>query len=289
MKKRIIAALTAAALALAPLGAFAADTSETEAALTAVKGKIDIPESYTEFSVNYYDNSDDVSYYFTWSNTDSTESLAVEADAEGRITYYSLDSNNDYYSDDVNLAQYSAADVREFAKTKLERIMPEAFGADDTLVVSSSIYSSGRNRYNVVFKREKSGEEVLYDYVGVVLGVDADGALYVKYVNISYNYDAEFETPTDEIADLNAAYQAVSPAELQYYIKYSYENGKTVKTADLHYVSRHKYMSVYSGEPIDVYYSDEVYADASASAEAGGSGNTLSDAEIAKLEEIGGL
>lgn len=302
--KKFISTLLAGTLLSTAFSAYAetAPQSSITNALTVVKQKVQIPSELTEFDSRTSSYSDEVSYSFNWQNEDGSSSLEIQSDDKGRISSYYTWKDYDESSDSARLSQFSKSDALALAEDFLKQITPEAFTADDTLVLSEensrgTLRSTG-TAYSFTFVRKHRGVEVSGNraYVYVLAGKDG---MYVRSASADYNYDAVFEAPDTFIDDPVSVYKAQYPAKLYYTKDYEKsEDGKKDVTKAVYKLDGYGagYISAVTGEKVAEMEESANFATAEdaasqkAMASAGGGANSrLTPQEIDELNTVAGL
>lgn len=298
MKKAISLVLALVMLALSlPASAAAGDAEKMQSALLSVKEKISVPEELSEFSGNVSERGGKTYYYFDWSTTDYEKSISASADSNGRITSY-YDST--FNISDKRISGISKAELISYAEAFLEKTVPEAFiSENDRLFYNEDgYYASGNLRYSLEFERRRYGVPVKNNYANLTLCISED-KIYVRNMNISFDYEAEFEEPVAELEDYAEKYTELFPAELVYRDEYnSLAKGNEPKNVPrlIYRIKDNKvgYMDIATGEELTESAADgllmNAYKSESSAEDSGASGgSSLSAQEIAELENVEGL
>ena len=299
MKKTISLLLAMVMLSLSmPVMAAKEDASKMQEVLLLVKEKISIPEELTEFSGNISEYAGKISYYFDWTSTDYEKSISVSCDDAGRIISY-YDSS--LKVSDKKISAISKAEIIAFAEEFLRKTAPEAFlSEDDRLFYDEDAYvASGNMRYNLTFIRKKGGVPVNNSNASVTVGIWED-EMYVRSMNISFDYDTAFAQSTAELENYQERYKELFPMEPVYQDEYKplAEGNEPKNVPRLIYRIKNNdigYMDIATGERMvesaeDDYYRKEVYASDSANMEsAGGGGSSLTLQELGEIEKVEGL
>ena len=223
MKKMMAAFLTLALLASQTVFA-ATDTAKLQEALVSVKAKLEIPEELTEFRSSTSEYGDGESRYtFTWNNKDYTKRMNVYTDKDGHI--YSVDRyDSDWYKDQSNaprIYEYDKAEIADFAKSYLQKLIPEAFAdANDALQYDEPASVGNLDHapsFYVTFKRIKDGIEVQENSAGVNVRL-LPSELLVQGCDVNWDYGKTFESLEGVISaqEAEAAYKSTFPLELIY-------------------------------------------------------------------------
>ncbi len=284
----IFAALTlTAGMSCAPVYA-----AEDEGKLVEVKSKLEIPAELTKLNISTRSNTDGESYTsYEWTSPDDEPyagSLYVTCDDEAQIISYAL-----YLTDDEGEGAILTADeLYAAADEQLRRLIPERFGADDTLVLdeASSTLSLTRGA-SLTYKREKNGVPVEDNRAYVSVSTER-GEAVITDMSLSWDDNAIFdEVKTAEGAE--DAYNALTNTELEYHTVY--KSSGTIMALQ-YAVKSAPYMNPETlGEIEKVSYSSDTgryasYAEtASSSAASADTANGLTEEEISALEEIDGL
>lgn len=285
---------------LLPCLMVSADTvasKKMEEVLVEVKGKIDIPKELTEFSSYTSLRNEKESFTFLWQDKDGKAHMEITADDKGRIIdYYFFDSS---LKTDKKITSLSKTDILAFVERFLETIVPEAFADEnDRLVFDEESWNVDNLNYTLTYKRMKNGIEVKDNNASVRIAVYDDVA-YVRNMNLSFKFDAEFDDNLMVVEDYIEKYKEAFPAEKIYTNEYKsgLSDGEKNNTVLLY---RYKdgvagYILASTGEIVTEDSFDEIVF---------GSGNTvnmgttedqalrkemLTEAEIKELEEIEGL
>ena len=219
MKKTIsfILALVMLCLSL-PATAATGDAEKMQSVLLLVKEKINIPDELSEFSGDIYKYDEKENYHFEWATSDYERSISVSADSQGRITSY---YNNTFKTSTKKISAISKDELISYAQEFLKKTVPEAFASEsDRLIYNeASYYASGNLRYYLEFQRKKDGVSVKDNYASITLCV-VDEEIYVRNMNISFMYDAEFSAVDSELEDYVQKYMELFPTELVYQEEY---------------------------------------------------------------------
>lgn len=297
MKKAISLVLALVMLALSlPVSAATDDAEKMQGVLVSVKEKISVPEELTEFSGNVSERDGKTYYYFDWSTPDYEKSVSASADSEGRIISY-YDST--FNTSDKRISEISKAELISYAEAFLEKTVPEAFiSENDRLFYNEDgYYASGKLRYSLEFERRRSGVPVKDNYANLTMCI-AEDKIYVRNMNISFDYEAEFEEPSAELEDYAERYMELFPAELVYRDEYnSLAKGNEPKNVPqlIYRIKDNKtgYMDIATGEELTESPADDLlrnsYKESSAEDSSAGGSSSLSAQEIAELENVEGL
>jgi hypothetical protein len=116
--------LLMAFVTLLPVQGLAQDDAGLERAIRAVKAKIEVPDSFTEFNYHTYSEGDKVSWYLDWTSKDRLEgNLSVRVDDKGDILSYSFYKPYDYDST-RKFPKISRQEARDIAEAFINRMKP---------------------------------------------------------------------------------------------------------------------------------------------------------------------
>lgn len=221
--KRIFSMLLAVVIFILPLGVSADSTTSqnVEKALITVKSKIKVPEELTEFSNHVSERNENTYYYFDWNDKEYSQSMSVSCDSEGRITSYN------HYKDvdsDKKISDFSKSEIIRFASEFILKTLPETVrGEGDVLVFDEASYDAGSfMRYSMRFERRKETVRVKDNYADVTV-CEADGKLFIRSMNVSYDYETEFELNGETVENYISKYKEAFPVELIYRNEYDFD------------------------------------------------------------------
>lgn len=225
MKKLISLLVCLSAMASLFVPVQAADSDKMKTALAAVKARIEIPAELEEFKSSSFDG-DEQRYGFEWSGKETSRRIYVEADEQGRISYYSESRESE---SNQMLADTTFDAAKELADKFLRKAAPELFeNESDCLVYSASDSDitayGGTSWFGFSYVRMHDGAKVAGNTAQVTVEAYGDKA-YVEDVNISWDYDSEFEEAKSKIEDPQSAYLEKFPAKLFYEQEYSRDPG----------------------------------------------------------------
>lgn len=294
MKKILSLAL---ALSLLLTGAaFAAETDKTEEVLASVKERILSTGGFDEFESGKESGSFGTpSYYFSWRNSKSGESINLTAYENGIITSYYYNSGNSDYAEEytATMNKPSAEELMPKAKELCDRLNP---ALKDSIRLEKRMSYESLSRRDVTYSvsRYVGDVPVLGDTGYVRLSSDAS---YIKSFNLNYTDGLDFADSSKAI-DTDTAGKAFAEKigmKLSYKIKYEGDR----KTAYLSYTqeNKDKYIDALTGEAKEPErYSQYKYADSESVAEdamnssAGGAAKReFSEAELAEITRITSL
>ncbi len=299
--KKTIALLLCAVLLLSTMPVFAAqeDSQKMQEVLLLVKGKIEVPETLSEFSGNVSEYNGKKTYRFEWSTPEYDEYLTVSCDDKGRIESY---RTSWYGTTNKKITDVSKAEIISFAENFLRKTVPEAFVSDSDLLVycADDYYASGNLNYSLGFERQKNGILVKDNYASVNLLVTEDGKIKVRNMNISFDYDRAFAEQAEDFAGYEAKYKELFPVEMIYRDTYNPVAKKNEPGKIPLLIYRIKddnigYMDSVTGEivtedPYDsTFFRNEIMAEDSAANKGAAGASPLTPQEMAELENIAGL
>ena len=299
--KKTLSLLLAAGLALSQCGSALAE-DPAESALIAVKEKISVPAELSEFETEKNDYNGEITYSFRWSDEDGSQTITVDADADGHITGYYRYSD-DWYKDESRFVIDPGFDITEleaYAAAELEKMAPELFENDtDRLTAvpyNGSLSLDERSRYSFTFVREYNGVEVKDNNAAITVLNTKDGYV-VSDANISWDYKTQFAPPESVIG--TEAAQAALAEKFAPQLAYRKSYGDDEKYFLEYTFGETKYISAESAEEIEEdpktsYVPYQEKTENSAAMDSGSSGGgssrvTLTPEEIAELENIAGL
>ena len=303
MKKRFLAALMALVLVFSAFTGFA--PVEAEYALTeekmkevliAVKGKLDIPDEFTEFDYSFNEYTGEGRYYFNWTTEDGSERINVNADAYGRVYSYSRYDYSGSTETEGMMPTYIGEELLPKAEKWIYEVEPQLKGKLD---LKRCNYSSYNKRYSFGFVRIENGIDMNDNYVSITM--DAFNGNVMSY-SINWNFEVAIPKVAAPIGK-DAAAGLVGDTvkmELQYRLGYDKDGKQKVYLAynpDRTYVAIDaKNGKVYleknywgSGTDFDEGFNDMEAATAEADeASYSSNGKTvrLTDAEIKKIGDV---
>lgn len=299
--KKLISIILIVIMLVLPIGASADSTTskDIEKVLIAVKTKVDIPSELTEFSSYVSERKGKTYYNLEWANEDFSKNMSVSCDSEGRIiNYYNYANDNS----NKKISSFSREEIVDFASKFIQKTLPETNrGEGDVLVYDENSYDArGNMRYSMRFDRKKESVKVKDNYASVTV-CETDGKLYIRSMDVSYDYDTEFVLSADIVSDYAEKYKSAFPAELIYRNEYNYNAPKGMPKTIPVLVYRIKddnigYIDAVTGEVVTEDEVEEELFKTEASAMqdsvSGGGGNRndkLTPQEIEELERIEGL
>nr|MCR4991685.1 hypothetical protein [Lachnospiraceae bacterium] len=206
MKKRLLAALMALVLVFSAFTGFA--PVEAEYALTeekmkevliAVKGKLDIPDEFSEFDYSFNEYTGEGRYYFNWSTEDGSERINVNADANGRIFSYSRYDYSGTSETEGQVPTYIGEELLPKAEEWIYQVEPKLKGKLDLKRCSYSPYNK---RYSFGFVRIENGIDMNDNSVSITM--DAFNANVMSY-SLNWNFEVSIPKVTNPITKEAAA------------------------------------------------------------------------------------
>ena len=298
--KKTIALLLCVVLIMGTLPVFAAqeDSAKMQEVLLIVKSKIEIPEALSEFSGNVSEYKEKKTYRFEWRISDFDEYLTVTSDDKGRISSY---RTSNYESSDKRISDVTKAELIAYAESFLRKTVPEAFRSETDLLVydDAEYYVSGNLIYYLGFTRQKDGIPVKDNCAEVNLLV-RDNKIVLRSMDISYDYDTQFEALKQDMSAYEAKYKEQFPVELIYRDEYNPLAKRNERSFIPMLIYRIKddeigYIDSATGEivtedPLDDYlYKNAAPSLDSAMGESAKDEAGLTPQEIAELETVAGL
>ncbi len=300
--KRIIAMVLCLVMVVGIMPVMAQDTKAMEAALIAVKGKIDVPAELTEFESSGHVFDGKTTYNFSWYDKERIVSLDINCDDKGRISSYHYYTDEMYRSSESNvLATVTKEQVIGFADSFVAKLLPETNRGEtdvlmcDTQNVRANVSEMG-TRYYIPYQRTYTEKHVPVDGNVANVNVLAVGdSMVVTNAYCNYDYDTPYNKKVDlfDMSDYKAAYQKVFPEELVY-AKYHDDKGEAYTKLVYRFKDgKAGYMNYMSYEAVekDEYTDGEIYKESMAedavamNSAAGG----LTREEIAELDKVAGL
>lgn len=254
MKKILCLVLTLLML-LSSFSVLAQENMQTS--LASVKGKIEVPESLSEFDSSISTRNEKTHYRFNWYNTDGSENLTVTATETGVITNYGYYNDSLYTRDNKQLSSFTKNDAQLMADDFLKKNVPEAFTEKDIFVYSdiSVDFSENGTTYSVLFTREADSIEVIGQTATVTVHTKGEKAT-VTNMTISFDETAVFENEGTYVENKEDAYKNVFPAQLMY-IKKDYKDEEFSLVYRLH--GGNGYISAFTGERLMPYTDADLY------------------------------
>ena len=267
--------------------------------ILAVKNKLEIGDEYSEFNYYFWEDGSNVNYNFDWNTQDYSKNISVSCDGEGRIDNVYFGRGDRYWS----IPEKTADEMQPEAEKLLAQIVPEAEGHVELLRHYCAYYNSS---YNYTFVRVENGVQMPDN--SVMISVNYNTGELVN-ASISWLYDVKIPDATGLIGEEAAKEKinALVDMQLQYLSGWEYEEnngryyGRGKEKVFLAYVPSDTYVAV-NAKTGKVYqertYWDRGYGEnetamaedtADAKSAAGVNGATLSEAEIAKIEDLNNI
>ncbi len=283
-------------LALTPVAKVNDNSAEAEkmkTALTAVKGKVEIPENLTEF----YSGERNGVFEFRWKDEEDSESLTINCDENGRVTNYRhsvLPEQKEQEYLGVVREQ-----VQAYAEEFMLKLLPEVFENKNDCYVYEGYSCNNdyyRTSYTLEYKRYRNGVRVDGNDARIYVAIYGKNMI-VGSLSSNFDYNAVFEEPASEIADPESAYKRVFPLEMIYtdnYVKSKTSDRYEPEVRLIYQKKNHdaKHISAYTGEILEYKKNDSVPITAknsrveSSADTAAGARHSLSPKEIANLSTI---
>ena len=266
--KRAGAAALAAVLSATSMGvyAFAEEDQKMKTEMTYVKQRIDIPESYSDFSYRTQTDYNSTKYVFTWSRKSETSGNVLDSITVG-ITGKVIKSVNiahntylsDYYEDKISVpengqnewsasfAKMSDSKLLAAAKKYIKQINPTIY---ENIVIDEDSFSIslwGQNA-NLSFHRTANGLPVTGETGSVI--VNKDTGELVNYNFQSYVNGATFSETKDTISveDAQKAYMKLFPVELVYTLDYDWQDTRTYTPHLVYRQTKNGQINAFTGE-----------------------------------------
>ena len=196
---------------------------DLQTALTKVKQRIDIPDSYDDFTYRRSENRGAVSYSFTWSmlETDTENSINVSITGD-YITSYNKYGANDYESK-PSFGKLSEEELTRKAEALTLQLNPALKGKYKLEFSGASLWGHNASFYG---SRVENGVELSENSVSITLDKDT-GEL--KSMNVNWWGNAAFASPSKKITTQEAseAFRKNITYTPRYHIVYDYETKKS--------------------------------------------------------------
>lgn len=252
MKKKLLSIVLCAVMLFSLVSnAFAAEDSELTRVVKLAKGRLQIPEEFTEFYSNASNAVGQKSYSLSWSTKDSERrrEISVSILSGGEILSYNYyDSGRDYGK--KGFAPYSREEYAGFAKEWISRVNPSYVAelAKEYLVNTGNIHSDS---VSVNIDRIKDGIKVDGNYINMTLDK------YTGEILSMYSYwtrEKEVKSPEGVITLDEAAKILGKAADL----KLRYYKLRDENRAVLMYAPENSYMMIdaFTGEDFEVEFID---------------------------------
>ncbi|MBP3284502.1 MAG: hypothetical protein J6M02_03270 [Clostridia bacterium] len=307
MKKKIISGLLSTAVlasafaapanaAVISMGSDAVTNEEVaadmESVLLEIKGKIEIPAEFTEFTYDYQSNTAYGQYWsFVWRDKDFKNSLSIKCDKDGNIFSYNLRNNKEKNS----VPKFLKEELKATAEAFIEKVLPAVSGHLQFQEASfNGVYSGS---YTYQFDRMENG--ILMPDNSVRVSVDYETG---EVVGLSASWEYHISIPDSEVKISKEEAQEKIGEKVE--MKLTYRNktekvgDKTITKAYLVYQPDKSYMAVdaKTGEIYETkneYLSMEMTKNESIAEDSANnklmSAAGLSEQEVAKIEELKNL
>ena len=270
------------------------------AAIKTVKGKIAIPEEYSQFNYNFYDASSysDGYWNLTWSTKDGNAGIQVNCDENFHITYY---NKYDYSKTETGISKYLKKELKSKADDFILKAAPDTIGSLQYLDSEFDGIYSGNYVYR--YQRAKNGvplpENTVTCYVSSITGE-------VTSLTVDWLYEGKVPSSTTKITKEEATKLIKKNMNMklvyrtnQYWL-YDSKGGSQATKAFLVYEPTESYLSV-DANTGKIYLTKSEWVntaaqsgaktaeDAATSNIAAGSTIQLTPEEVAQAEELQGL
>ena len=280
-------------------GVFAADDSELTTLVKLVKGRLQIPEEYTEFYSNARNAVGQKTYTLTWSTADgdAKREMSVNVLSNGEIlSFDSYDSERDY--DKKGFAPFGKDEYEKLATEWISKVNP-TYIAEIAKECDINIGTVHSNTVYVNFSREKSGIRVDGNYININLD-KYTGKVISMYSN--WSRPKEIKAADGAITQEEAAKILGEKAAL----KLRYHKLRDENRAVLMYTPENSYMKIdaFTGEDFEVEFIDDEVEEGEYDSAGGGAAMapsmsdsatnekaevTLTDKELQGIEELESL
>ncbi len=296
--KKLISIMLVVVMIFSSTAVFADEVTsqEMQNVLAIVKGKVKVDTALDKFSGSTSTYNDKTTYHFRWYNEEDGKSVSVSADSNGRIESYSD------YSKELSgkkISKFSRKEIVDFAKNFIDTALPETLtDTEDVLVYNDDSYDArGNLRYSFTFNRIHKGIKVKDNYVSITVCALED-SLFVRSMNVRYDYGWGFSEDGDIIANPQEAYMKAFPLELVYTDYYDYTEKRPEAVPLLSYRPKDNeigYIDALTGEITTEDFvenellKEEAAEDSTQSGGGGGSNTAFTPAELEELTKVEGL
>ncbi len=233
--KRVSAAVLAAALSATSVSicAFAEEDAAMKTAMTYVKQRIDIPETYSDFSYRTYTDNNNTQYRFTWKETNEQgQTSSISISITGKViksVNINKSVNYNYDDDDVwiedggtGFAKLSDSKIKAACLKYIKQINPTIY-KDIKIDEDSLSISLWGNNATMSFSRCYKDIPVTNQSGSVTVNKDTGDLISYR---INWINGAGFSDAKDAIsvADAQKAYKKLFPLEKVYTLEYDWEN-----------------------------------------------------------------
>jgi hypothetical protein len=273
-------------------------TSGLEDAILAVKAKITIPEAYSEFNYYFYDANTYSDAYWTlnWSNPTTNAYIQVNCDEDNHITYF---YSYDYNKATTGVAKYLKSELQATADEFIAKIAPET--TNQLRFVKATYEGVYSGNYVYQYERRNNGVSMPDNSVSVAVN-SITGE--VTYASVNWLYDTSVPSSKVKITKEQATALIKENMKMKlvyrsdYYGIYDIKGTRSSK-AFLVYEPTISYISI-DAKTGEVYLTRSEWVDtansgkgneesAASDAATGSTTKTLTDEEIAKIEELKNL
>lgn len=267
-----------------------------QSAILAVKEKISIPKEFSEFNYYFYNTNgySDSYWSLSWRNPYTYANIQVNCDVNNHITYFRI---YDYNNRSTGIAKYLKSELKEKAEEFLLQIAPEIASKVEFMNATyEGIYSG-----NYVYQYQRSFNGVSFPDNTVSVSVNSITG-EVTEASIQWLYDVKLPTAKATVSLEDAAKLIKDNMKMKLVYRTDYygiydRSGNYQKKAFLVYEPTLSYISI-DAKTGKVYLSRSEWVDtgrdlnkateAADEATAGGAApsNTLTEEELAKIEEL---
>jgi hypothetical protein len=208
-----------ALVALMPVQGLSQDDAGLERAIRAVKAKIEVPDSFTEFNYHTYSEGDKISWYLDWTSKDRLEGyLSIRVDDKGDILSYNFYKPYDYDSA-RKFPKVSRQEARDIAEAFINRMKPGLVSVLKPVEDSGPLPLGRIHSFNYI--RLENGIPYPFDTITVDVNSQT-GEVESYYCN--WSGDASFPQPEGVISleEAKQAYREKLGLKLIY--EYSYRD-----------------------------------------------------------------
>lgn len=299
--KKIISLVLCILILFSSVAAIAdgAEATNVQDVLLKLKSRITVPSDLTEFSTSNWTQNEKTVYDFLWRTPDYEKSMSVSCDDKGRILNY---RNNTIKYSDKAISPVTKQQLISYAEEFIKKALPEAFSKEhDALYYDDFSYQAmGNLQYSLKFIRQMNAIPVKDNYAVVNLGIHND-EIYVRNMQVQYNYDAVFEEEKLPAQDHVQKYMENFPLEMVYineYVPLAKPNESSYAPKLIYRIKDNApgYMDIANGDIIiedssdeAIYFRGEAADKVENSLASGGSAPQLTPEEMAEIEKIDGL
>jgi hypothetical protein len=233
-----------------------ANTADLEKIINAVKSKITVPTTYTEFDYSFSEGSSNVIWTLNWSEKDNQNSISVQSDKDGNIVYYYAYS----YNAESFVPKYLKTELKENADKFIKKVAPNLSGKYE--YVSSNSEGTYNGVYNYQYQRVENGIPMPDNTITV--GVNYENGKIVTY-NSSWLYNVSIPSADTKITKDDAAKKIGKTVIMSLAYENAYttdKNGNTTIKAFLVYHPDKDYVSV-DAKTGEVYTTQNEWVDTS--------------------------